>query len=260
MLEKAKLAVKELLHRQGYRFERLPESAEPNSFPATSGKIVEFIGPSGVGKTSTFHSVATEIQDRWFFQEHLAQYRSNAFTLDVSGQSIYERLVEKRAAEVLDQEAPMPERVARLAYLLKLATEDMALVSRSYSRGFFIHDGFCQNFLSVLVQLLEQGDPEAEQLIRTRAFIILLADDADFVVENILSRRKNSPHFRTNNFLNLDRRELRRLCSDHDTESRRMLDLLSRKRCKRLVLHAEHGLAANVREIRNFEQTLVHGG
>lgn len=260
MLNRAKLAVKMLLHKQGYRLARVPQSVEAAPCPETSGQIVEFIGPSGVGKSSTFRSLAAEIQDRWFFQEHLAKYQFNAFTLDASRQLFYERLVKKRAVEVLDQEVTLPERVNRLAFSLRVANEDMALISQRYSRGFFIDDGLCHNFTRVLLELLEQDDSDAETLVRARAFVVFLVDEPDFVVENILARRKNTKQFRGNNFPSLGRSELRRLCADRDRDCRKMLAVLSRAGCNKLILRAENGIETNAREIRAFEQKLVNGG
>lgn len=259
MFDRAKFAIRRFLHRRGDRLERVLQSVEPNSCPATSGQIVEFIGPSGVGKSITFRSLAPKIQDRWFFQEHLAQYHFNAFNLDASKQSCYERLVRQRALEVLDQEVTLPERVNRLAFSLKLANEDMALISQRYSCGFFLDDGLCHNFTRVLLDLLEAGDPDAEHLIRARSFIVLLADEPDFVVENILLRRQNTPRFQGNNFPGLGRSELRRLCLKRGEECRRLLDFLSKNGVNRLVLRAEDGVETNVSEIEVFEQTLVKG-
>ena len=172
----------------------------------------------------------------------------------------HERLVKKRAVEVLDQEVTLPERVNRLAFSLRVANEDMALISQRYSRGFFIDDGLCHNFTRVLLELLEQDDSDAETLVRARAFVVFLVDEPDFVVENILARRKNTKQFRGNNFPSLGRSELRRLCADRDRDCRKMLAVLSRAGCNKLILRAENGIETNAREIRAFEQKLVNGG
>lgn len=257
MMNRARYALKTFLHRRGIRLERVQQSFDENPCAETAGKIVEFIGPSGVGKTSTFRSLAPALQDRWNFQEHIARYRYNAFTLDPERQTLYEQLVKLRYDEVLSQNATLPERVNRLAFSLKLVNEDMALVSQSYSRGFFIDDGLCHNFTRALLDLLLHEDAKAQQLLLSRAFVVLLANDPDFVVENILSRRKISPPFRGNNFPSLDHRELRDFCAERNRECARLLEFFSRIGCMNLVVYAEDGIETNSDKIRDFERVYV---
>jgi hypothetical protein len=256
MVNRAKHALKAFLHSRGFRLERV-QSLEESACPETAGKIVEFIGPSGVGKTATFQSLAPVLRERWHFQEHIAQHHYNAFKLDPGKEAFYERLVKGRCEEVLNQNATLPEKANRLAFSLKLVSEDMALVAQSYSRGFFIDDGLCHNFSSVLLDLLVRGDPKAKRVIRSRAFVVLLADDPDFVVENILFRRKHSHQFRGNNFPSLDHQQLRRFCAERNRECARLLGFFDRIGSLNLILRAEDGIEANSKKIRDFEEFCV---
>jgi hypothetical protein len=248
-----------LLERLGLRVSRIRPPLDPAALPrtATAGHVVEFVGPSGVGKTTLFRHLAPTLAERWFFQEDIAPFVYDGFRLGPEDARAYDALIPGIVAEVAERPGHVSGRAAALAFRMRVLREDMCLMAGTHSRGFFIDDGLCHNASVPVLARLEAGDRAMERLVRRRAFVFLLADRVDTVVANIKARRLGSPPLIGNNFPGRSDAELAAMTAASGRAKRALLARLTGLGCRCLVLRAEDGLAANAARVLGFERQLV---
>ncbi len=219
------------------------------------------MGPSGVGKTETLRRTEPALRDRRYFQEDLSFFLDEAFMAPPERQAFHERLAYRRLCETFAQTRYLAARSARAAYLLSVLNADLAMVSQEYPKGFFVHDGLCHNFGSVLLEMLREGDRNAENLVRSRNYVFLLAEETGTVVRNILKRREAMPGFRTNNFPTLSAADLETMSRDTNRVARELAKRFADLSANVLVLSAGDGWELNGDSILRFEQDLLaHAG
>lgn len=253
--------VRNALLKSGFEMRRARRIPDVPAEPLRSaGLVVELMGPSGVGKTETLRRTEAALQERWFLQEDISHFLDEAWMAPPERQAFYERLVHRRLSEAFAQSRHLAERSRRAAYLLSVLNADLAMVSREYPKGFFIHDGLCHNFGSVLLEMLREGDAEAEELVRSRNYVFILAEEAKTVVRNILKRREAMPGFRTNNFPTLSPSDLETMSRRTDRVARELAHRFTDLSAKVLVLSAEDGWERNGERILRFEQQMLAGG
>lgn len=250
--------VRHALLKSGFEIRRARRAPDLATAPLPSaGRVVEFMGPSGVGKTETLRRAEPALKDRWFLQEDIGFFLDEAFAAPPARQAFYERLARRRLAEAFAQSRHLAERSRRAAYLLSVLNTELAMVARDYPRGFFVHDGLSHNFASVLREMLREGDRQAEDLVRSRSYVFILAEEAETVVRNILKRREARPGFRTNNFPTLSPSDLETMSRRTDRAARDLAKRFEDLSANVLVLSAEDGWDRNCERILKFEQEIL---
>lgn len=250
--------VRNTLLKGGFEIRRTrPVPEMPGTPLRSAGLVVELMGPSGVGKTRTLRGMEAVLQERWFLQEDIHHFLDRAYLAGPERQEFYERLLHRRLTETFAQPRHLAERSRRAAYLLSVVNAELAMVAGDYPKGFFVHDGLCHNFGSTLLEMLRVKDAMAEELVRSRSYVFLLAQEAETVVRNILRRREETPGFRTNNFPTLSPADLERMSRHTDRVVRELANRFEDLSANVLVLSAEDGWERNRERILRFEQEIL---
>lgn len=254
-----KKGLKQALKCLGYDIHRIPRSGNKIEDVTTqsSGLLVEFVGPSGIGKSTTLSKVSPLLRDRWFFQEELYYNKSNGLLISNELEEAYKFLAEGKILEVMEQKAHTAEKVSRISFMLRLLRTDMDLIGQFYPRGFFLDDGICKNFVRQIVDGLQGNCHGIENLLRNRAYIFLLADSPLTIIENIKKRRNTTPWHFGNNFPGRSDSELMEICIQGDIENREFMSILSCMGCHILKLRAEDDFKVNSSKIFRFESVLL---
>jgi hypothetical protein len=182
------LSSKKVLANLGYIVSRVPPATQTMTADQrdTKGWLVEFVGPSGIGKTTLHQQIAPAQKKDWFFEAHakglVGQVRANDTTEAYIRQLFVRRLENLQNINInLETVAKISQRVCEVTRL--------GLVSKSMDvpRGFIMDDGLAHFFAE---QILEQDTNATEAFLSKTAFVFLLPDEAD-------TRPPTMPHTRT---------------------------------------------------------------
>jgi hypothetical protein len=173
----AAISPKKVLADLGFPVSKVPPAArtltaEPRD---TQGWLVEFVGPSGVGKTTLRQQVAPALRKDWFFEHH-AKGLLGHIPEDTTTAAYIKRLFAGRLEDLQSLDLPL-ERIAatsqRVCEVVRLGLVTKCL---DLPRGFIMDDGLLHFFAG---QVLEQDRDATEAFLDRTAFIFLLPDEPD---------------------------------------------------------------------------------
>jgi hypothetical protein len=141
----------------------------------THGWLVEFVGPSGVGKTTLRQQVTPTLRKDWFFEHHakglLGQIPEDAMTA-----AYIKRLFASRLDDLQSLDLPFERIAATSQRVCEVARLGLVTKSHSLPRGFIMDDGLLHFFAG---QVLEQERDSTEAFLARTAFIFLLPNEPD---------------------------------------------------------------------------------
>lgn len=147
---------------------------------------IEFVGPSGVGKTKIYSDVRSRIAGDWVFRE------SNPSLLTLLDDSkVFDRnrwclLFEK--VKFLDRGGYDDyNKVRLLRYFSDIVLFDLVFYNRMLDKRFFLDEGICQNFSAELMKLPERN---LSELMTRRALVLVQARSSNQIVERIRARER----------------------------------------------------------------------
>ncbi len=191
---------KHWLARAGYELRRLPNLADRvEEVRPSAGRVVEFIGPSGVGKSTLFAQLALCRQD-WMVRSEIERDANlSARFLARPGVPawVYERLMFAKFEEIRELPLSSATKAAQVRYALNKLLADLAMRTRPPARGVITDDGICHNFSLQITQMAEHfQSPEAEaELARFLAgrALIRLAATPERVMHQLRLRHQATP-------------------------------------------------------------------
>lgn len=167
---------KKLLSNLGLEVSRMPPAARTLSASprASKGWLVEFVGPSGVGKTTLRRQVAPKLQQDWFFEPH-AKGLLGQITEDAATAAYIRPLLRGRLDKLQNTDMPL-ERIAEIGRrVCEVARLGLVTKSTGLPRGFIMDDGIAHFFAE---QITGQDRAATEAFLGRTAFIFLLPDEA----------------------------------------------------------------------------------
>ena len=173
----ALLSPKKVHAKWGYVVSRVPPVTKTMGAAQrdTQGWLVEFVGPSGIGKSTLQKKVAPALRQDWFFEADakslVGHVRADEAAEAYVRQLFVRRLEDLQAIDVnLETLTTISHRVCEVTRL--------GLVSKSKAapRGFIMDDGLGHFFAE---QILEQDRDATSAFLRKTAFAFLLPDEAE---------------------------------------------------------------------------------
>ena len=141
----------------------------------SQGWLVEFVGPSGVGKTTLRQQVTPMLRQDWFFEHH-AKGLMGKIKEDAATATYIKRLLRGRLGKIQNSDMTL-ERIAEISQrVCEVARLGLVTKSSELPRGFIMDDGIAHFFAEQIID--QDRDATAAFLVRT-AFIFLLPDEAD---------------------------------------------------------------------------------
>lgn len=142
---------------------------------SSQGWLLEFVGPSGVGKTTLRRQVAPMLRQDWFFEHH-AKGLLGGIKEDEATTIYIKRLLRGRLEKLQNSDMTL-ERIAEIGQrVCEVARLGLVTKSSGLPRGFIMDDGIAHFFAEQIID--QDRDATAAFLTRT-AFIFLLPDEAD---------------------------------------------------------------------------------
>jgi hypothetical protein len=195
--------LKRFLLRYGYRIERvyrgIPETAEWKTEYKTKGCIIEFIGVSGVGKTTFFNSAFPVFKSEWFPKSTIVYTfkvdEAKPFSkLDPTGELIYRELLNAKYHNIRKRGYTLQQEIAYYDYFKRELQYDAATRVFELPRGVITDDGIIHNFSDEILDLHANGitgrnadHVDLHHLFKNRALVYLKATP-DYIVNNLKKR------------------------------------------------------------------------
>ena len=221
---------------------------------ATAGKIVEFIGPQGVGKSTLSDAAYPRIKDNWFCRTDLTRPGPSA-TRHPALEELHKAIFLHHMETLQTPETDPWHCLKNTSQMVQVIAENLTMMSHDFARGFFLDEGMVKNLPDAV---LTQSATTPELIWPNRAFIYLDARDPNCVLERYKKR------FEERKARGLPQRQtpddiLRaRIARDRDMFAR-VLDMAHQFDCPILTLDAEDPHDTNLTRILDFDRDLRRG-
>lgn len=176
-LDMASGSAKRILADCGIAVSRVPPAARTRAARPrdTRGWLVEFVGPSGVGKTTLWRQVAPMLRRDWFFERH-AKGLLGKITENETHATYLKHICARRLETLMGKDFPL-ERMASIGQrIFEVARLGLVSKSTDLPRGFIMDDGIAHFFAE---QILEQDRDATRVFFERMAFIFIMPDEAD---------------------------------------------------------------------------------
>ena len=166
--------------RRGYD----PKTLKAFSNKPSAGKILEFIGPSAVGKSTLFYSVTDELEKDWFLPHHATSLSDIAFDGTKSYFDVHRQLLLERVARISRNEKDFWTFATSIGYGSRVAKMDI-LMRRDFPRGFALDEGMFQVFSGDFHTL---KNDDLEKIYSGRSLVFMSAREADTIAKRKMVR------------------------------------------------------------------------
>lgn len=187
-MKSAKALIRRGLARFGYELRRKPdqrrlERADPKR---SAGRILEMVGPSGIGKSTLFNAVSQDLGRDWFLPRDAAELVLDRLDGASALEAVQRQLLFAKAQRLQRESFDFWVFAGRLRYGAQVAERDM-LMRRPRVRGFALDEGLIQVFSQ---ELMDLDDADWALALQQRALVVLLAEDSDVVAARALERHR----------------------------------------------------------------------
>lgn len=217
----------------------------------TASHLVEFLGPSGIGKSTIFNKAKGSLKYPWNHGYDYELYKEASCTDEIA--SIYRELYWSSLQRIKDKAVNPVNETETIVNIVKRFQADISMRCLSYTRGFFLAEGvfaYCASSANKLNKI------QLEKITSGRSFVIILPEKTQTAVDRFVEREQKAG-IQRNYFRHLRRGELYEIQSraiESQFEFGRSAEDVG---CGVLWLRAEENVARNVTKVMEFEQNLV---
>jgi AAA domain len=180
-IKASKAVLRAIIRRTGYDICKSEKSKKATLVEKATGNkaglIVEFLGPSGIGKTNLLQALLTRrTSDRWMTtQEWLVLHGGSNAKSELEG--LDRVLMAMRYEAISRQECGIEDKIRLLPFFLQNLQEDVAIRRRGSIDCILRDDGLFHNFGAELHILRDASSVDFARLCCARAFIHCYASD-----------------------------------------------------------------------------------
>lgn len=216
--------------------------------------FIDFMGPSGVGKTTLFNEVYKQRSKNldWITPEEFVHNKKFTFSDIVS--SFHQDILEFKINEILRQKTfRTSDKLGLLDFINKIIRKEVIINHYNQNQKIVFEDGFFHVFGFEIKELVEKDFKTYQGFIQNRALVFCYTEPEN-LVENILKRSKTD-WVRTQH-KNLSKEEL--LIQEEKTlEQRRELAYFFRdQNLPFLEIHTFENLKENAKKVNDFIEKL----
>ena len=220
---------------------------------STKGLYIEFVGPSGIGKSTCLEHFKNHASGKWNFNTavptSLKIQEENRFD-----GSIHWDLLQKKADYVQNLAISGLRKTKLMLHFNHVLHNDLLIFNHPYDQGFFLDEGLCHNFS---LQLNELTDGQFTSIMRGRALVFLKAENPETVVERLRKRQKETgfmvPHHHA-----LNDADLRDLTARNQDNLERLIWRAKSLDLPLCTLLAESSVEEKLAHLIAFEQEVLH--
>lgn len=217
---------------------------------ATAGHIVEFLGPSAIGKNTIFNKCKHKLKYPWNY-DYDASKLGDANLDDLHG-SAYRGLLWSRLGKIRESPKPISSETETVINIVKRVQADISMRGVEYTRGFFLREGLFAYFTSDIEKLDES---QLQQMMSGRSFVIILPDDTETAVTRFLERIQTTGK-RPNYFAGMSPAELYD-AQERAINAQRTFGLTVESMGRPVLwLKAEDDIESNARKVIDFERVI----
>ncbi|MCG6656350.1 hypothetical protein HOP52_00970 [Halomonas campisalis] len=245
----------------GIQIHRVPTMKDlGKNVPSTAGKLVELIGPSGVGKTHLYRTLFPKIKRDWHSRSGARAYskRQGSFTqCNVDNNPIVEVLLKWKSGNIWCRDIPLWRKVRLYDFFVQeMAADVIAKEKLLASCGMFSDEGVTHNFTRELLQWYEmrhEDNVDALSSFLHRRLIILVDAPEDYIMSNLKRRNSEKSSGAQNDWLSyMSEREAFEMISRSKQIKKRWIAVVTSLGVPTLTLEASDGLVANEQRVFDF--------
>jgi len=213
--------------------------------------VMEFMGPTGVGKTTLVERIKNQTAAEWYYRENLSSLTPTERDGVLSGGLHWEILFD-RFLRLDGRNLDGYLKTKMMRYLAQVMLHDLHLQNGVPDKGFLLDEGICHNFSKELNALPEN---EFNKIMAGRALVYLAPKNPSTVVKRIRERAQNSGKM-VSHQKGLSDDEL---CLMAELQMNQFKMLISRARAIGIpvcTVYAEDDFDRNAETILGFEKTL----
>jgi len=194
--QKAKQVVRAGFRRLGYDVRRLPRNRPASAREwvfeeGPQGHRIEFVGASGVGKTTLFNQLIRlrDDDDRWIPVSELLQRRELSRGRGDQVDDAYEKLFDLKMRSVYDWDLGSVDKGLVLGWCHRLVMVDATISSVGTGSHVILDEGLLQHFGDAMMDLHGQCPDSVDRLLANRAVVYCWATP-QLITERIFHRQK----------------------------------------------------------------------
>lgn len=218
----------------------------------TNGKIIELIGPSGVGKSTLYNTLKDRLVGDWGSLNTVKTFQN---------QNNDERLAElhwmifKHKFYTLESlNASSHAKLDLVEYFKNVLSTNIKLLQFRNEKGVFLEEGICHNFSLELLQLNKE---DLFNILGKRYLISLLPKDPKIIVHQIRKRTLMGGHT-VFHHVGLNDIELEELTKKSIENFKDLIDYLKKCSVPIFELSVEDGIDVNSKKIIKIERTILN--
>ncbi|WP_445730826.1 hypothetical protein [Mariniflexile sp.] len=214
------------------------------------GKILEFIGPSGVGKTTLFNLTKDKLCSKWHNLAVIHPHKIN--NADEKLINIHWDILKKKFNYIEFLKSESFIKLKLNDYFNQVLLNNIKLMSIKSESGFFLEEGICHNFSEELITL---NDEDLIYILKNRCLIYILSRESMNVVGQIKKRINEGGHT-VHHHKGLNDIQLNTLTKDSIHIFNKFLERIKKFSIPVCKLYLEDGLEENFKKIIDFERSL----
>ncbi len=247
---KLKACLKKTVRFLGY--DLVKPTQEPKPFPKGlnpgSPLKVEFIGPSGVGKSTIIKEMALQKtkDEKWVVAGELTNRYEKSDSLALSA---YDVLLGIHTEQMMVRAAPLRKKIVLLRYYLKLVSEEELINRVAGNNTVVFHEGLFHNGGASIIELEKTHSDVFIKIIRNKAIVNCTADP-ETIVKYIRNRQKQGA--RRTMLEGYSDRELMEKAQNALNKKKELVELLKNYKIPCLEINTTESITKNARKIRSF--------
>lgn len=155
-----------------------------------SNFIIEFIGPSGIGKSTLFKEYFSTTDFNFYTQKDVYKVKSKLDEQDILS-FIYKELLFNKHSNLLKRTYNAFVSTELLNYFTKIVSEDIIIQNSHKDFGFILEEGIVHNFSKELLQLTNE---HLSLLLKNRIIIYMRPENPNLIVQRIKKRECEGGH------------------------------------------------------------------
>ncbi|WP_426483861.1 hypothetical protein [Flavobacterium sp. 2] len=216
-----------------------------------NNKIVEFVGVSGIGKSTLYHATIKRLSGQWKFNFFNLKFEESLFDNKIS--EIHWSLLKDKLSNVDIYSCDHSRKIQLLSYFNKVLLDNLKMINENDQIGFFIEEGVSHNFSEELQKL---SDEELKVILKNRFLIYVKTNDPSIVVTQIRKRTNEGGHT-VFHHIGLNDEQLSELVVDDMKQLESFFNRIEKIKIPFCSINIEDGLEAGISKIVQFENQIL---